>query len=49
MVNDIIMPAVGMLLGKVEFTELQLVLQSEVLNEAKEVFGAKNPIVLYPQ
>ncbi len=37
MVNDIIMPAIGMLLGKVEFTELQIVLQNEVLNEAKEV------------
>ena len=33
LVDDMIMPAVGMLLGKVEFKDLQIVLQSEVLNE----------------
>lgn len=30
LVNDMIMPAVGMLLGKVEFTELKFVLQEAV-------------------
>ena len=37
MVDDIIMPAVGMLLGKVEFKDLMLVLQSEVLDSAGNV------------
>lgn len=37
LVDDIIMPAVGMLLGKVEFTDLEFVLQQEVLNTAGDV------------
>ena len=37
MVNDIIMPAVGMLLGKVEFKQLQFVLQKAVENDLGEV------------
>ncbi len=37
MVDDIIMPAVGMLLGKVEFKDLMFVLQAEVKNAANEV------------
>ena len=32
LVNDIIMPMIGMLLGKVEFTELKWVLQEAVLD-----------------
>lgn len=32
LVNDVIMPVVGMLLGKVEFTELKIVLQEAVLD-----------------
>ena len=34
MVNDVIMPAIGMLLGKVEFSELKIILQQQVLDEA---------------
>ena len=41
MVNDIIMPAIGMLLGKVEFSQLQIVLQEAVKNEAGEVLVAE--------
>ena len=37
MVNDIIMPAIGMLLGKVEFADLQIVLQEAVNSDAGEV------------
>lgn len=31
LVNDVIMPAIGMLLGKVEFSELRIILQEQVL------------------
>ena len=41
LVNDVIMPAIGMLLGKVEFTQLQIVLQEAVKNEAGEVLVAE--------
>ena len=34
LVNDVIMPVIGMLLGKVEFSELKIVLQEAVLDEA---------------
>lgn len=37
LVNDMIMPAVGMLLGKVEFTELRIVLQEAVQNDVGEI------------
>lgn len=30
LVNDVIMPAIGMLLGKVEFSELRIILQEQV-------------------
>lgn len=33
LVNDIIMPFIGMLLGKVEFTQLQFVLQPEIKDQ----------------
>ena len=36
-VNDIIMPAIGLLLGGVDFTDLKIVLQHEKLNELGEV------------
>ncbi len=47
-VNDLIMPAVGMLVGGVNFTDLKLVLKDEVaeqLNEAGEVIQAAVPAV----
>lgn len=34
MVNDVIMPAIGMLLGKVEFSELKIILQEAVKDQA---------------
>lgn len=37
LVNDMIMPAIGMLLGKVEFTKLQFVLQPELKDAAGKV------------
>ncbi len=37
LVNDIIMPPIGKLLGDMNFTELKLVLSNEELNEAGEV------------
>lgn len=37
LVNDMIMPAIGMLLGKVEFTELRIVLQEAVQNDVGEI------------
>ncbi len=37
LVNDIIMPPIGKLLGDVNFSDLKLVLQAEELNEAGEV------------
>ena len=37
LVNDMIMPAIGMLLGKVEFTELRIVLQKAVENDVGEI------------
>ena len=40
LVNDIIMPPLGMLIGKVKFDELKYVLQEEELNEAGEVVKA---------
>lgn len=36
-VNDIIMPPLGILIGGVDFTELKILLQPAVLNEAGEV------------
>ena len=36
-VNDIIMPTIGLLLGGVDFTDLKIVLQHEKLNELGEV------------
>lgn len=47
-VNDIIMPAIGMLVGGVNFTDLKLTLQEAVpekLNEAGEVIQAAVPAV----
>ena len=47
-VNDIIMPAIGMLVGGVNFTDLKLILQEAVpekLNEAGEVIQAAVPAV----
>lgn len=41
MVNDVIMPAIGMLLGKVEFSELKIVLQEAVTNELGEELVAE--------
>lgn len=40
LVNDVIMPAVGLLVGGVDFSSLAIVLQPEVLNEAGEVATA---------
>lgn len=37
LVNDIIMPFIGMLLGKVEFTQLQFVLQPEIKDQLGNV------------
>ena len=48
LVNDIIMPAIGMLVGGVNFTDLKLTLQEAVpekLNEAGEVIQAAVPAV----
>lgn len=36
-VNDILMPPIGLLLGGVDFTDLKIVLQHEKLNELGEV------------
>lgn len=41
LVNDVIMPAIGMLLGKVEFSELKIILQEAVKNEAGEELVAE--------
>ena len=35
--NDVLMPPIGMLLGGIDFSELKIVLQPEVLNAAGEV------------
>ena len=40
LVNDVIMPPIGVLLGNVNFTDLKCVLKEEVLNEAGEVAQA---------
>lgn len=40
LVNDIIMPAVGLLVGGVDFSNLTVAIQPEVLNEAGEVVTA---------
>lgn len=40
LVNDIIMPCVGMLTSGVDFSELKLILKPEVLSEAGEVVNA---------
>ena len=40
LVNDIIMPAVGVVVGGVDFSSLAIVLQPEVLNEAGELVTA---------
>ena len=48
LVNDVIMPPIGILVGGVDFKDLKLVLQSsqeEVLNEAGEVIEAAVPAV----
>lgn len=37
LVNDVIMPAVGLLVGGVDFSSLAIVLQPEVVNEVGEV------------
>ena len=37
LVNDVIMPPIGLLVGGVDFTDLKLVMKPEVLNEAGEV------------
>jgi large conductance mechanosensitive channel len=50
LVNDIIMPPVGALLGGKNFTDLAVVLEEakpEVLNEAGEVITAATPEVLW--
>lgn len=39
-VNDVLMPPIGMLLGGVNFTELQLILQDATTNEAGEEVAA---------
>ena len=47
-VNDLIMPAVGMLVGGVNFTDLKLTMKDavpEVVNEAGEVIQAAVPAV----
>ena len=47
-VNDLIMPAVGMLVGGVNFTDLKLTMKEavpEVVNEAGEVIQAAVPAV----
>lgn len=40
LVNDVIMPAVGLLVGGVDFSSLAIVLQPEVVNEAGEIVSA---------
>ena len=41
MVDDVIMPPIGMLLGKVDFSNLKLAIQDEVKNAAGEVTTAE--------
>lgn len=38
--NDIIMPPIGLLLGEVDFTDLEMVLKPAVMNDAGEVTTA---------
>lgn len=40
LVNDIIMPTVGILVGGVDFSNLTITLQPETINKAGEVVGA---------
>lgn len=40
LVNDVIMPAVGLLVGGVDFSSLAITLQSETINEAGEIVTA---------
>ena len=40
LVNDVVMPLIGLAVGGVNFTDLKLTLSSEVLNEAGEVVKA---------
>ncbi len=40
LVNDVIMPAVGLLVGGVDFSSLAIVLQPEVLSETGEIVTA---------
>ena len=40
LVNDVIMPPIGLVVGGVDFTDLKVVLKPEVLNEAGEVAAA---------
>lgn len=40
LVNDVVMPAVGLLVGGADFSSLAVVLQPETLNEAGEVVNA---------
>ncbi len=40
LVNDVIMPPIGLLVGGVDFADLKLVMKPEVLNEAGEVVTA---------
>jgi len=42
LVNDIIMPLVGLLMGKMSFTDFTLILKPEELNEAGEVISPAN-------
>ena len=45
-VNDVLMPPIGMLLGGVDFKELQYVLREDVVNEAGEII-TKGATILY--
>ena len=45
-VNDVLMPPIGMLLGGVDFKELQFVLREDTLNAAGEVV-TKGATILY--
>ncbi len=45
-VNDVLMPPIGMLLGGVDFKELQIVLREDALNAAGEVV-TKGATILY--
>ena len=45
-VNDVLMPPIGMLLGGVDFKELQYVLRGDVLNAAGEVV-TKGATIMY--